>query len=359
MAMLAVQADHRQARNRIKLAISTGQTLNIIGHPGIGKTELSVAVAESVEYLPIVVRVPDYDAIDAKGMPYRLEVDGNTVTAYAAPAWFPRVGCGRVVIVLDDFAQASPSVQPAWARFMHEGILGEHGLPGFRKADDNGDHCVILMTCNPHTDRAASHRLPTYVANRPSHITLQYNDDEEGVKENVSQWSTWANANDVDGRVVSYVQFKNEDFYRFDPKQVEYAYPTARSWVAVSNDIKGLQSNDEEFLALVAGSWVGEGVGISFGGFCKSLELLPDLDDIISGKHTDVPVGAGLQYALVNFLSRRADEKNVEAIWAYLSGFDEDFQFLWYKTVGARKSFDISQTQVGVEAVVKFGDLLL
>ena len=48
MAMLAVQADHRQARNRIKLAISNGQTLNIIGHPGIGKTELSVAVAKSV-----------------------------------------------------------------------------------------------------------------------------------------------------------------------------------------------------------------------------------------------------------------------------------------------------------------------
>ena len=355
MAMLAVQVDHRLCRDRIKLAINSGQSLMIWGHPGIGKTEVCIAVAESMGYTPVVVRPADFDAIDAKGMPYKIEVDGDTVTAYATPSWFPRAGCGKIVIVLDDFPQAPSTVQPVWSRLEHEGVLGEHKLPGFKTPDANGDHCVVLLTGNPHTDRAGSYRMPSHVANRSAHVSLEYDSNDD----HVEQWSVWADANQVNGRIVSVCRFRSEMFYDFDPKRLEYAYPTARSWVAVSNDVKDIESDNEALMQIVSASWVGEASGIEFAGYCKSLANLPDIDGILEGKVSDVPEGAGLQYALVTFLSRRATVDNLENVWAYMSGMDEDYQIMWYKSVASKKEFDITQTGVGTECTVKLGDLIL
>jgi hypothetical protein len=357
--MEAIQINHRMLARLVPHHIENNVAAMFWGTPGMGKTEALVQAVVEAGYRPVVVRTADYDAIDAKGYPYHVEnADGVAITRFALPSWFPLPGCGKIVVILDDMTQAPSAVQPTWSRLFHEGILGESMLPGFGGENEQGDHCVVMATGNPHTNRAGSYRMPTHTANRMAHYSVGY----ERVEDHVEQWAAWAVGADVDERVLAFVRFKPESFYRFDSKSVEYAYPTARSWHKVSNVIGEVQSSDSEMLRILTGGIVGQAAGVEFSAFCKALDAMPDPMAILSGDCQDVPSDPGVQYAIVTCLARRTRADNVENAWAYLSGFGEEWQVYWFKDCVAAKAntgFDITQSGVAVEIMTRLGNSIL
>jgi MoxR-like ATPase len=346
---IAPAVDHNQLTRIIKQCVTGHQPLMVWGLPGLGKTDNVWDTMTALQYNVIVVYASDYDAVDSKGMPY----NNNGVTSYARPPWFPSVGCGKVVIFLDEIVQAPQPVQVCFSRLAKEGVIGDLTLP-----NGDGDECIVIAAGNQHTARAGSHRMPTHLADRFAHVELTPNRD---------LFIDWARSHDIDERVPAFLQFKPDCFYDFDAKRTEYAYPTARSWAKVSDLISDLASDDVSMLELTVGAKVGQGVGRDFASFCATLDSIPDATAIALGQgQADVPENLGLLYTLTVALARRTvDDASAENIWAYLTNVPEEFQIFWLKDCEAMLAndeveydYDLSQAPVFAEIAQRLAGAL-
>ena len=131
-----------------------------------------MCIRDRYGYVVIEVRLAECDAVDVRGIPYRTGIDKACTdynTVYAPPSWWPREGCGRVILFLDEFPQASGIVQLVGGRIPHERRIGDTNvLPGpwpsrekdkTQPDDVKADHVVVIMAGNPHTDRAGTTKM--------------------------------------------------------------------------------------------------------------------------------------------------------------------------------------------------------
>ena len=293
--------------------------------PGCGKTEHIKQIVESAGYEFIDWRLALMDAVDVRGIPYRGE-DGRT--HYASPASLPVEGCKPTVLMLDEIGQAHSSVVGPAGQLINERMLGDYKLP---------DNVVIFAASNRHFDRAAVNRMPTHTANRFLHYELVVRPLE---------WIDWAINAGINSHVVSYIKFRPEQIYQFDPKATAPAFPSLRTWVKLSNMLDGVADNSE-LIGTFARAAVGQATGGEFAGFVSALDQLPDIDDIIANPDDhDAPKEPDLRYALTSALARRVDEDNVENIWQFMLKMPDEFQVLWAKFALVNEDFDITQHPV-------------
>tara|TARA_Y100000310_G_scaffold180951_1_gene180883 strand:+ start:1994 stop:3025 length:1032 start_codon:yes stop_codon:yes gene_type:complete len=317
---------HSNLESVVLRHLKTKEPMMLWSPPGCGKTEHMKQIIESAGYDFIDWRLAQMDAVDVRGIPYKGE-DGRT--HYAVPGTLPLIGCRPTVLFLDEIMQAHQSVvAPAGQIINERGIGNDYVLP---------DNVVVMAASNRHFDRAAANRMPAHTANRFLHYELVVRPLE---------WCEWAVDANIDWRVVSYIRFRPEVIYMFDPKQTEPAFASLRTWVKLSNMIDGLADNDP-LIDTFSKASVGRAVGGEFRAFVDSLDKLPDIDDVIANPDNyDVPKDRCLQYAMVSALTHRTDESNVENVWKMMIKFDDEYQTFWAKDVIALGAFDLTQHPV-------------
>lgn len=301
--------------------ITAHQPVMIWGPPGVGKSKTVEAVAERMKYKYLDLRLPLLDVVDLRGIP----TVKNGTTVWMTPSMFPR--SGRWLINLDEIVQAPPIVQAGASSLILDRRIGEYTLP---------EECALVATGNRETDRAATQRMPSHIANRFTH--LQY-------EVHLEDWVTWALQHDVEPAVIAFLNFRPELLHKFDP--AVKAFPTPRSWEFVSRIMKQGVA-DECFLETISGT-VGEGAATEFTGFFRVFRSLPDYEDIC--KHPDtatVPDNAAALYAVSTMISCRGDSKNAKALFAYIERLPKDFQVLIYRDLGKR-NHDVCETQAYIK----------
>lgn len=343
MTNLAQEVTHEQLPMIFSATAMAGEAAMVWGPPATGKSAAVYQWAAANGYRVVEVRLSEIDVLDVRGIPYR---DDENITRYAVPSWWPQKGCGKVVLYLDEYAQQPVQAQPITSRIIHERRIGDDNvLP-----DGDGDEVVIIVSSNLHTDRAGANRMPTHTASRfAAHVQL---------KADVEQWVAWANGAGIDERIIAFVRFRPEDFYQFDPKGLEYAWPNPRTLEKLSKMIAGV--NDGKTLQLLAHAACGEAFAIQFRAFVVSLGALPDLDAIEAGVDVEAPDNPGLVYAVVSALARRVNAINVENVWGWISArLDDEFQVFWAKdAISIGGDFDLTQSPV-YHAVLKRHQSLL
>ena len=287
-------------------------------------------IIESAGWAFIDWRLAQMDAVDVRGICYRGE-DGRT--HYAPPASLPFSDCQPTVLFLDEISQAHPSVSGVAGQLINEGALGEYKLP---------DNVVIFAASNRHFDRASVNRMPSHTANRFMHYELVVR---------ALEWCDWAVDAGVDARVVSYIRFRPEQMYQFDPKATAPAFPSLRTWVKLSNMLDGVEDSSE-LVNTFARASVGDATGGEFAGFVSALDRLPDIDALIADPDAhDVPSEPDLKWAITSALARRVDEDNVENIWQFMLKMPDEFQVLWAKYALVADDFDLTQHPVYSEII--------
>ena len=309
--------------------LNTKRPMCIWSPPGCGKTDHIRQIAANAGYDVIDWRLAQMDAVDVRGIPYRGE---DNRTHYAPPASLPADDCGPTLLFLDEIMQAHSSVSAVAGQLIHERRLGDYHLP---------DNVVVFAASNRHFDRAAATRMAAHTANRFLHYELEIRPTE---------WCDWATANRVDDRIIGVIRWRPELVYQYDPKEIEPAYPSLRSWTNLSDLIDG--ETDTIMLHSFSCAAVGRATGSEFTGYVKALRQLPDLDEIIADPDAyDDPEQPDLRNGVTAGLARRADENNIEAIWRYMIKLADDWQVLFAKDVMALGYFDLTQTEVYNEIV--------
>lgn len=298
------------------------------GAPGIGKSSIVKQIAKSRGVGFIDLRLALMDPTDLKGIPF-YDKDSHTAL-WAPPAFLPREGEG--ILFLDELNSAAPSVQASAYQLILDRRVGEYELP---------EGWAIVAAGNREGDRGVTYRMPSPLANRFVHFEMDVD---------VEDWRLWAYKNALDERVISYISYKSEHLFTFDAKSDAKSFATPRSWEYVNSVLKSKVS--EDLLLETIGGAVGKDVAVSFLAFCKIMNRLPDIKNILnigSGEYSEeVDVLYALSTGLVSAYLKDRDDEKLENLLRYTLGLKSEFAVMTVQ--------DLQRNGVRMEHLKAFGE---
>ena len=254
----------------------------IWGNPGVGKSSLVRQIAENKSMKFIDLRLSLLDPTDLRGIPF---FENETKKAvWAKPEFLPDTNSEEEgILFLDEINSAPPTIQAAAYQLILDRKIGEYELP---------KNFAIIAAGNYESDRGVTYRMPTPLANRFVHLDFELDFDE---------WKTWAYESNIDSRIISFLSYKSENLFTFDPKSKEKSFATPRSWSFVDDVLKS--SLPLDLLEEVIKGAIGKDSAVEFMNYCKVMKDLPNIKEITEGKVEDIPSNNSVLYALCTGLT--------------------------------------------------------
>jgi len=307
------------------------------GAPGIGKSSIVKQISQDKNIGFIDLRLALMDPTDLKGIPF---YDKESHTAlWAPPAFLPSKGEG--ILFLDELNSAPPSVQASAYQLILDRRVGEYVLP---------DGWAIVAAGNREGDRGLTYRMPSPLANRFVHFEMEVDVDD---------WKFWAYKKEIDERIIAYISYKSEHLFTFDAKSDVKSFATPRSWEYVNSVLQS--SITEELLLECLSGAVGKDVSVGFLSFCKVMNKLPDIKNILvcgKGEYSEeVDVLYALSTGLVSALLKENTEQNLENLLSYTLGLKSEFAVMVVQDL-QRNGVTMESSAVFKEWVRKFAYLL-
>ena len=213
------------------------------------------------------------------------------------------------LIFLDELNSASLSVQAAAYKLILDRMIGEFNL-----------HSRVYMVAagNLATDKAIVNRMSTAMQSRMAHLELQLDHNS---------WYTWAETNDIDHRIISYLRFKPDALYSFNPNHDDYTYASPRTWEFCNRLIKD-QPIDADTIPLMA-SVINEGQARQFKGFTDIYEDLPTKAQILSDpKGINISNEPSMLFAVSGFIKTFVNKDNFDKCMDYIERLPPEFQVI-------------------------------
>lgn len=316
----------------IERALLAGLVPNLIGPPGIGKSSVIKAVADSLNLLVIDCRLSTMDPTDLGGLPNFVKsvnpVTGDEIVrvSHLPNTKFPLQDLDDLppkydangkqigtydgwLIFFDEITSAPQLVKAACYQ-----ILLDREVCGKPLHD-----CVAMVAAgNRETDGAIASKLGTALENRL--ITIPMDADKDG-------WLDWATNANMDIRITSYVKWKPDSITKFNANHGDINFSSCRSLEFVQRILDESNGVIDDVAKLLIKGALGNATGTEFLGFCDYYKEIPDINDIVKDPvKTPVPEGIGHQYALAGVLATAMDSKNGAAIIQYAQRIGKEFQ---------------------------------
>ena len=295
----------------LRKGLKTRKPIFIWGPPGVGKSAAVKAFAISMGLDFRDWRTALAEPTDIKGFP--APDMKKKVMEWLQDKLLPTEGKG--ILFLDELSAAPTAVQAALYQLILDGRIGEYILP---------KGWYIVAAGNDATHRAVTHRMPSPLANRFTHLFVE--SDFEAFRK-------WAFDNGIHVNVIAYLSLRPDALYDFDPTVNPLAFGTGRSWASLNEFYTCDEEVDPEIdLALYAGT-VGQGRAAEFVGFLKMLDQVPDPDKIIKKPlEAVVPTEPSARYAVTAALAARVTAKNYEQLMLYITRLPVEFQVLFNRS---------------------------
>ena len=294
----------------------------IHGSPGCGKSATVKAIADRFKLKFIDVRLSQLDPSDLLGLP---TFNGDKVK-YKPVDLFPLEtdevpkGYNGFLLFLDEANGASHAVQMASYRLILDREIGNYKLH---------PKVAIIAAGNLETDNAIVNTMSSALISRFAHFEVKLKNDE---------WLDWAASAGIDFRITSFLGFKPDLLYTFNPDATS-PYSCPRTWDMASRVINGnpIDSDDIPLLA----SMVGEGVAREFVTYTKLYKELPDFNDIVANPSTEsIPSSLGTQWAVMSMVCSKVDDKTATPIATYLERLPMELQVCALRELKNRKGQD-------------------
>ena len=247
------------------------------GNPGVGKSSLIMQIAQEKKMRCIDLRLSLLDPTDLRGIPFFNKDDKKAV--WAKPEFLPDSQSQEYgILFLDEINSAPPTIQAAAYQLILDRKIGEYTLP---------KNYSIIAAGNYESDRGVTYRMPTPLANRFVHLNFDLD---------FNSWKIWAFNANIDKRIIAYLSYKPENLFIFDPKSINKSFATPRSWKFVDDILKSNVSL--KLVENVISGAIGTESAKEFMNYCKVMDELPNIEDIISGKNVELPTKNSALYAM-------------------------------------------------------------
>ena len=293
---------------------------NLIGSPGIGKSDIVKQVAAEFDLKVIDFRLAQCDPTDLNGFPTLNE--DRSRCHYAPPITFPLTtdelpvripaeyannGKGPLIkeevrykgwlLFLDELTSAPPMVQAAAYKVILDRQVGEHDLH---------EKVRIVSAGNKTTDKAIVQRMSTALQSRV--ITLEVIID-------LDEWLIWAEKANIDKRVMAYVQWRPEMLHKFNANHQDLTFPCPRTWEFASDLMKIWGVVTLQNLIVLAGT-ISKGAASELIAFCQVYHTLPTLEKMIADP-LGVPIDNNkkdLLFAICSLIGQSFNKDNSQAL---------------------------------------------
>lgn len=326
-------------RTTIIRVLQAGLVPYVEGSPGVGKSDIMRAIAKDLNLKVIDLRLSQCDPTDLMGFP---NVQGDKAR-YVPMETFPVKGDklpsildqdGNVIgtydgwlLFLDEFPSASRAVQAAAYKLVLDKMVGQHSLH---------ENVAIVCAGNKATDKAIVNSLSTATQSRLVHLSLAVS---------LKDWSEWAGANGIDGRLIGFLNYKTSLLHKFNPDHQDKTFPCPRTWEFVSRLAKGKPVSTSD-LPLFAGV-VGQGAAQEFIAFAELYQDLPKMDEIIRSPNTvAISPEISIRYAIASYVADHISEVNAEAVTLFLDRLDVEMQVVAYRMAATRKAAIVGNAHI-------------
>ena len=285
----------------------------IEGQPGVGKSSVIYQAAKALGLPVIEFRPANHGIEDLIGLPTFNE--DKTKASYAIPDWLPneeRDG-EKGILFIDEFMQANPAMQSALSQLIYDKRVHDYFLP---------KGWTIVAATNSSKHRAATHKMPTHIADRTVKVEAEFGLDA---------WLDWAYATNLDPAIIAFAKWRPAVLDSFDPKLETNCTP--RSLAACS---EYMTMPDTIRNPLIQGT-IGDGAAAELVGFLSVWTKLPDLDIALKNpKLVTIPQEPDVLYALTTALSHRANPQTMPAITQIIERVPNEFQVMFFKDATRR-----------------------
>ena len=284
------------------------------GAPGVGKSTIVRSVAEKLGIGFIDIRLAQMERVDFAGLPSVK----NGITEWNVPAFWPRDCNSKGIILLDEITSAPSDCQVAAYSIVLDRRIpnSNYVLPA---------KWLIVAAGNRTCDRAVVKTMSSALANRFIHFELEANAED---------WVKWAILNDINPAVIGFINYRPELLFKMEGQNLEYGWPSPRSWERVSNCI-GMFNGSSDIMRKVVYGLVGNGTGLEFMEFFK---MSGEFDSILEVMTNDAiefelpttadkryAVAAAVVYHMWNGDSDEDQEKRINGFIKVLMKMPNDF----------------------------------
>ena len=200
-------------------------------------------------------------------------------------------------------------------------------------------HKNVAIVCagNLETDNAIVQPMSTALQSRLVHLELVID---------YKEWIDWANDNVLDHRITSYIAFKPGNLFTFSPDHTDKTYACPRTWEFANRVMKVTDDDSKDRLPMLAGT-LGEGVAREFIGFCKNLDSLPKMHELIAHpEDIAVPVEPSVLYALTGAIAHHMNKENCTALMAFVVRMPIEFQVVCLRATVRRNKEIMRQSSI-------------
>ena len=353
-----MEITHEQLNEQIKISYETKTPIFIWGGTGIGKSETIKTTAQEIakdEKLDFTedtsnskafgfldIRISQLEPSDLRGLP--VQNLATKTTDWLIPNWLPTDANSKGLIFFDELNLSPPSIQAVAYQLILDRRIGDYILP---------KGWVVVSAGNRIEDKCSVFDMSSALCNRFLHATLH--------NPSVENWTKWAVGNNVDGRIISFLNWKPSSFNRSDERSKDKAFPTPRSWAFCSRLIDG--RNNNELVKRLTASAVGEGTALEFVAFMK-LQTKIDIDNILKNpKEIEKIDEIDLKYVLIGTLSEkyRKDKKLLTKIIPVCEFLEPEFAVLLLRFLKAYHPEHFKKEMLGSSSKVlkKYAEVLL
>jgi len=314
------------------------QAVVLEGAPGGGKTACAHVVASALTVDSeafFMFRPSTKDETDLSGLPTFNNDEGFV-------EWLPaeiiyRINqaaekFGKAFLLIDEIGHSTTRMYNGLASLMLDNEIGGHKMD---------DRVLKFATTNRTEDKAGVTRMPTHMANRLAHFSLE---------SNLDGWVDWALTAGLPIWLIAFLRFKPNLLNDFDPSRK--VNPTERMWELLSKAVRDT-TPDGTFFRISEGM-VGAGAAAELSAFKSVMYKLPSVDQVLlSPKDFPIPDDEpAVMFALMGALGANATKDNFDRTCTYLLRCPPEFQVLAIKD-GMKLHPEVKQTRAFTEWALK------
>jgi MoxR-like ATPase len=277
-----------EAKYLAKKIMMAGEIPLLVGHFGVGKTDIARDIAAETGRELIILVLSQMEPGDLIGLPARTEEK----TVFLKPDWWPE--SDDTILFLDEINRAHRSVRNAIMQLLVDRRIHNHILP---------EGTWIMAAMNPPEEEYDQADLITDPAFISRFFILEVNPD-------VSEWLEWAEKNNVSKEVRDFIRDYPEFLFSERSLSLRTSLkPSPRSWYKLSNVLKTLTDDEKEkYGYVIAAGIVGpEAAKAFYDSFFQRVKI-PSVESVLfDGKIEnleDIHAANTLVLRIVDFLSK-------------------------------------------------------
>lgn len=311
----------RQVRKHVTRCFHAGVVPMVHGSPGIGKSAVMHAIANSLNLELVDIRLSMADPTDLSGLPVFTNGRATFMPFDMFPLEDTPIPNGKAgwLIFFDEFNSAPKSVQAASYKVVLDRMIGMNKL-----------HPNVVMACagNLATDRAIVNPLNTAMQSRLVHLEMVADFDEWVQDVAIPQ--------NMDSRIVAYLSQYPSKLMDFRPDHQDKTFCAPRTWEFINRLIQGEEVVDID-TPLYAGT-ITSGVATEFVQFTKVFNSLVTVQQIIADPNNcPIPQDISAQWATIARMNELVTEENLQPLMTYIGRFSMQFRVLALRTILFKK----------------------